>query len=201
MGRTASGTEHGEVTDRPSRGLVRLLTALVVVGVLLGVAGLVVPRAFAGDDEEASRQDLVTAANDFATAYNTYDVAELEDYQQRMAGLLTKDYREQFDQVTEAIFGTLASRKQRSSDPEVLAVAIDSFDPDSAEVLVAVDASVSNTDQKAAVRRHFRWKVAFLRQDGAWKVDDFESIAAMTAETGQPSAQGQQPAEGQEDGR
>lgn len=199
MERAASGTEHGEVTDGPPRGIVRLLTALVVVGVLVGVVGLVVPRAFAGDDDASSRQDLVTAANDFATAYNTYDVAELEDYQERMSGLLTKDYREQFDQVTEAIFGTLASRKQRSSDPEVLAVAIDSFDPDSAEVLVAVDASVSNTDQKAAVRRHFRWKVAFLRQDGAWKVDDFESIAAMTAETGQPQA-GEQPQQ-QEEGQ
>jgi type II secretory pathway pseudopilin PulG len=186
MERTASGTEHGEVTEGPPRGLVRLLVALVVVGVLLGVAGLVVPRAFAGDDDGAARQDLVTAANDFATAYNTYDVAELEDYQQRMAGLLTDDYREQFDQVTEAIFGALTAKKQRSSDPEVLGVAIDSFDADSAEVLVAVDASISNTDQKTAVRRHFRWKVAFLRQDGAWRVDDFESIAAMTAETGQP---------------
>jgi type II secretory pathway pseudopilin PulG len=189
MERTASGTEHGEVTDAPPRSLVRLLVALVVVGLLLGVAGLVVPRAFADDGEDASRQDLVTAANDFATAYNTYDVAELEDYQRRMSGLLTEDYREQFDQVTEAIFGALTAKKQRSSDPEVLGVAIDAFDTDSAEVLVAVDASISNTDQKTAVRRHFRWKVTFLRQDDAWRVDDFESIAAMTAETGQPQTE------------
>lgn len=188
MERTAAGTEHGEVTDRPPRGLVRLLVALVAAGLVVAAIGLVVPRAFAGDDGRGDRQDLVTAASDFATAYNTYDVAELDDYQDRMAGLLSTDYRKQFEQVTEAIFGALAQKKQRSSDPKVLAVAIDSYDPDSAEVLVAVDASVSNTDQDAAVRRHFRWKVAFVRQDGAWKVDDFESIAAMTAETGQPGA-------------
>ena len=170
MERTASGTEHGEVTtDAPPRGLVRLLVALVVVGLVVGLAGLVVPRAFAGDDQDAARQDLVTAAHDFAAAYNTYDAAELEDYQRRMSGLLTDEYREQFDQVTEAIFGALTAKKQRSRDPEVLGVAIDSFDTDSAEVLVAVDASISNTDQKTAVRRHFRWKVAFLRQGDAWR--------------------------------
>ncbi len=198
MERTAARTEHGEVTDRPSRTIVRLLVALVVVGLVVAVAGLVVPRAFADDDERAARQELVTAAEDFAGAYNTYDVAELEDYRERMAGLLTDDYRTQFDQVTEAIFGALKEKKQRSSDPKVLSVAVDSFDPDSAEVLVAVDASISNTDQEAAVRRHFRWKVAFLRQDGAWKVDDFESVAAMTAEAGQtPATPDAQQEEGQ----
>jgi hypothetical protein len=147
---------------------------------------------FIGDDDDtyggADRELVISRANDFATAYNTYNVAEVDDYQKRLKGLLTPKYDEQFVQVTNAVFEALKDKKQNSGEAKVRGVAIESIDEDSAEAIVAVDATISNTDNKAAVVRHFRWKVSFAKSGDEWLVSNFESVAAVTATAGDPSA-------------
>ena len=171
-----------------SRRAARLLAGLVVLGVVLGLAGVLAPRLASGDDETTERQQIVRRATDFAVTYNTYDVADVADYQSRVKGLLTSDYDKEFVQVTDAIFKALGDKKQKSGDVDVLAVGVDDLDDDSATALVAVDAAISNTDNKAAVQRHFRWQLTFARVDGTWLIDGFESVAALTAEAGSPDA-------------
>lgn len=132
---------------------------------------------------------VTSRANDFAVAYNTYDVASLPDYQKRLKGLLTPKYDKQFVQVTNAIFKALETKKQRSGGAKVVGVAVDSIDKDSAETLVAVDAKISNTDNAAEVLRHFRWKVSFTKSKGEWLVSKFESVAPVDAKaTSAPTA-------------
>lgn len=168
-------------TARPL--VIRILAGLTALGVVLALVGwLVLPRIGGGDDDTAERNKVSARANDFAVAYNTYDVAALADYQKRLKGLLTPAYDKQFVEITNAVFGALETKQQKSGSAKVLGVAIDSIDKDSASALVAVDASITNTDNAAAVERRFRWKVTFTKTKGDWFVSNFESVASADAQ-------------------
>ncbi len=170
--------------------IVRVLLGITALGVVLAVVGaLVLPKIGGGEDDTAARNQVTARANDFAVAYNTYDVADLPDYQERLKSLLTPEYDEQFVEITNAVFGALKTKKQVSGDAKVLGVAIDSIDDDSAVAIVAVDASITNTDNEAAVLRHFRWKVTFAKSSDDWLVSNFESVASVDAQadTGAPA--------------
>jgi Mce-associated membrane protein len=175
-------------TSRPK--VVRTLSILTALGLVLGLLGVFLPKLIGGDDSygDAEREKVISRAKDFATAYNTYDVANPADYQKRLKGLLTSGYDKQFIEVTNAVFTALKDKQQKSGEAKVRAVAIESIDDDSAEAIVAVDSTITNTDNKAAVLRHFRWKVSFTKSGNEWLVSNFESVAAVTATAGDPSA-------------
>ncbi len=158
------------------------LVVIAVLGVLVGVAGLLVPR-FVGGGEDAERDAVVARVNDFATTYNTYDVADLASYQKRMKPLLTPAYDKEFVRVTNAVFGALESKDQKSGDANVLAVAVDSIDKDSAIAIVAVDASITTSSDETAVQRRFRWKVTLSKSDGDWRVSQFDTVVPLDAST------------------
>jgi hypothetical protein len=169
---------------------VLILSIITIVGVLVGVAGILAPRVFSYErsDSTSQRKDIVARTTDFAVAYNTYKGAEVADYQQRLKGLLSTSYDSEFVKVTDVYFKTLSQKKQISDGAKVLQVAVSSVGKSTATALLAVDASVTNTDVKAAVARHFRWKVSLVKQKGEWRIDGFEPVAVATATTGQPSA-------------
>jgi hypothetical protein len=152
----------------------------VVLSVVGGVLLLLDPSG--GDGDSKDRNEVISRANDFAIANNTYDVLELADYQKRLKGLLTPAYDKEFVKITDAVFKALESKKQKSGDAKVLGTAVDSIDKDSAVAIVAVDAKITNTDNAAAVLRHFRWKVSFAKRDGEWLVSAFESVAPVEAQ-------------------
>ncbi|MGI9085660.1 MAG: hypothetical protein ACR2FE_10295 [Aeromicrobium sp.] len=164
------------------------MSILVVVGVLVGVAGLLIPRITGGGGDDAERKAVVSRATDFAVTYNTYEVAQKDDYQKRMKGLLTSAYFKQFTTVTDALFEALEGKDQKSGEAKVLGVAVDSIDEDSAVALIAVDASITTSRDDQAVPRRFRWKVSFARQKGEWLVRQFETISPLEATTGDPEA-------------
>lgn len=173
-----------------SRRIIRLLSVVTVLGVLIGVAGLLLPKVFSYEngDTAQERKQVVARATDFAVAYNTYDVADVADYQKRMKGLLSASYHREFVEVTNVFFKELKAKKQVSKGAKVLAVAVSSIDKDSAVALVAVDASLANTDLKADLARHYRWKVTFVKDKGEWNVDRFESVSTVQASAGEPAA-------------
>ncbi|MGJ9413174.1 hypothetical protein ACHAAC_10745 [Aeromicrobium sp. CF4.19] len=171
----------------------RLPVVLTVLGVLVGVialvVGLVVPML--GDGEESGdRAAVVQRAEDFAVTYNTYDVAEKDEYQERMRDLLTEGFYGEFTQITDAVFSAIDSKDQRSENARVVATAIDTIDDDSAVVLVAVNAAITTAGSEAAVPRRFRWEVTFAKEDGEWLVSQFDAVAAVEAEVGEPGEQG-----------
>lgn len=165
------------MTVRSSRArVIALLVVATAVGVVLCVIGgvLLLQDSAKGGGDDNDRNEVTSRATDFAVAYNTYDVARLDEYQKRVKGLLTPAYSKQFVEVTDAIFKALETKKQTSDGANVLGVAIDSIDKDSAEAIIAVDAKISNTDNEAAVLRHFRWKVSFTKTKSKWLVAKFE---------------------------
>lgn len=185
-----SGIEVDKRSWTGRRTSIRVLSVLTVIGVLLGVAGLLVPRAFSYAESETvgDRKEVIARTTDFGTTFNTFDVRNPGEYQKRLKGLITVDYDKRLVQETDAYFKALTAKKLVSNNAKVLQVAVDSIDKDSAVALVAVDATINNTDIKAAVVRHIRWKVSLIKQNGSWNVDSFESVASLDAEVGQPSA-------------
>ena len=197
-----SNNAVNEQSGTGSRGTIRLLSFVTVLGVLIGAAGLLLPQVFAysNSDTVSDRKAVVARTTDFAVAYNTYDVAKVDDYQKRMKGLLSTSYNKEFVRVTDTIFKAIADKKQVSKNAAVLDVAVDSIDKDSAVALVAVDASITNTDAKAVIPRHLRWKVNLVKQKGEWVIDKYESVATAEATTGDPGATpSAEPTEGSKD--
>lgn len=168
--------------------MVVLVVALVVAG-LAAAAGLAAPR-IVGGGETGDVREVLQRTEDFAVTYNTYAVAEKDDYQERMRDLLTTEYYEEFVTITDAVFDALGSNDQTSGDARVLASAVQTIDEDSAVALVAVNASVATDAEEAAVERRFRWKVTLQREDGQWRVSQFEQVAPVQAELGEPGEQG-----------
>ena len=166
---------------------IRLLSILTVLGVLVGVAGFLVPVFAGGDESRGERQEVVTKASDFEVTFNTYDVEGKADYQQRMKTLMTPSYFKEFTKITDAMFGAIEDKKQTSGDAKVLATAVDSIDENSAVVLVAVNASVKPGADKAAVERRFRWTVTFGRYKDEWRVREFDAVPTLEAELDEPS--------------
>lgn len=178
----------------PSATTVRLLSIVTVVGVLVGVAGFLLPRIGASDDTQRERQEVVRRASDFAVTFNTYTVEDKADYQKRVKTLMTPSYFKEFTKITDAMFGAIEDKKQSSGDAKVLATAVDSIDQDSAVVLVAANASVKSSGEKTAVQRRFRWTITFGRYKGEWRVREFDAVAPLQATTGEatpsPDSQG-----------
>jgi Mce-associated membrane protein len=163
--------------------VIAVIAAVTAIGVVLALVGwLLLPNIGGDDDDAAERNQLTARATDFAVTYNTYDVADLADYQKRLKSLLTPAYNKQLVEITDAVFGAIETKKQKSGDAKVRGVAIDTIDDDSAVVLVAVDASITNTDNEAAVERRFRWKISFNKNKSGWQVSNFESVASVEAQ-------------------
>jgi hypothetical protein len=183
----ASDRSGFKLNLNPTATPIRLLSVLTVLGVLVGVAGFLVPAFAGGDDSRGDRQEVVTRATDFAVAFNTYSVEEKADYQKRMRTLMTPAYFKEFTKITDAMFGAIEDKKQTSGDAKVLATAVDSIDEDSAVVLVAVNAAVKSAEDKAAVERRFRWTVTFGRYNDEWRVREFDAVPTMNAELEEPT--------------
>lgn len=169
--------------ESPSRTPRALLVA-AVLGLALVVVGsvmFVVPERSSAAKEPARDLQIVSQATSFATEFNTYDSADLEDYQRRLRGILTEGYAADSTKTTTALFEVIAPKKQKSTDPKVKAVAIESSDSDSAKVLVVVDATVTNTDLDEPSLRQMRWIVSMQKEKGDWRVDAFESVPAEPA--------------------
>jgi hypothetical protein len=88
--------------------------------------------------------------------------------------MMSPKFRADYKKVMEQLSSTIKQAKV-SSKGVVLASAVASLDPDSAQVLVVSDAAVKTvTDPNLA--RHFRWEISLVRIDGTWLVDDFTPV-------------------------
>ncbi|MFY0407363.1 hypothetical protein [Solicola sp. PLA-1-18] len=161
---------------------VRLLAAVLVLGVLLGAAGLLAPRLQARADDQGDRSAAVEAATQFVVDINTYDASKVQEYQDRVDPLLTSAYRKEFDALTTQAFTLLAEQKVVSDDARVTGAAVDTIDDDSATVLVAANSSVTTAQQTTPAERPLRWRVELSKSGGDWKVARYDSVASQGAD-------------------
>jgi hypothetical protein len=174
-------TESDEEMPSPPRsgGLLWLmvtgavLAALVVAAVLLGIRdhhdqGLASAQPTVSPVEQAP----LAAARGEAVALTTisYQTAA-RDVGRVLAGA-TGALRTQFAAEARQLPATLAKTKSVSRGT-VLSSALSSLNGDRAQVLVAVDATVSGTDTaKTGVLKHYRMVVTLQQISGTWLASD-----------------------------
>jgi hypothetical protein len=183
----ASAGDGLELTPDPSASTksIRLLVAICVVGVLLGGAGLALPQLIGSRDEFAGeRQAVITRASDFAVTFNTYSSDKKSDYQRRLKALMTASFYRQTVKITNLLFEVVKDRKQSSGDVNVLSVAVDRIDKDSASAIIAFDAAVHRSDSKQALPRSFRWQIDLRKVRGKWLVNRADDVPAIEATLG-----------------
>ncbi|MET0467228.1 MAG: hypothetical protein ABWZ87_00675 [Aeromicrobium sp.] len=161
----------------------RLVTAALVAVAVVAVAGgawlLVRGPQVTPTADTAARQDVRAATERFATAINSYDVADLDPYVERVTPLLTDDLAEQFELSSQDLLARFAQTKIVSKG-KVEQVAIDSIDGDSAEALAAVTVTTVPEDVQYGQPR-LRWRVSLVREGDTWLVDNFANVAVEAA--------------------
>ena len=166
----------------PARPVAVGLGLVLVAGVGTGVWALARPESSAQRLADL-RPDVIAAASRFATSINTYDVTKIDEYDARVAPLLTSSFATQFKASSEGLLAAYAKTKLQSTG-KVRQAAVESIDDDSAKVLVAVDADTVPAGTLTNPPR-LRWQVSVVRQHGVWLIDDFRSVdASADATTG-----------------
>jgi Mce-associated membrane protein len=156
-----------------SRRVATVLIVLLAAGVAAGAWALTRPESTVQQHADA-RPDAVAAASRFAANVNTYDVAQLTEYDARVTPLLTTTFGKQFKASTQGLLAAYAKTELKSTG-KVRQAAVESIDSDSAKVLVAVDAE---TDPAGLLTNppRLRWQVSLVKQHDRWLVDDFTSV-------------------------
>lgn len=165
---------------------------LIVVPTVIGVLGLVtglvlafvVPRVIS-DDWSQEAKAASAAAEDFVVAFNTYDAAELDDYRERVAGLVTEPLQEVISANLDEAEELLVQDQRSSGGVSVRSIGITELDEDSATAIVVFTVSLRGGEGQPVVAGS-RTFVELARSGSAWKVNDYTEIPLASAEAGAP---------------
>lgn len=153
----------------PSGRLRTVLLLLVVLATAVGVAVLALDvRSEAR--RETQREAAVAAAREAAVALTSLDHADADAGVDRVLALATGDLAQQFDDSRDRLRTLLGSRRSRS-EGTVLEAGLASFTGAEAEVLVAVDASVTDADTTAPRVQRYRMALTVRRVGDGWRAE------------------------------
>jgi Mce-associated membrane protein len=170
---------RSDVVTRPFTGgrLVAGSTAfavLVAAAVLLGIR-----HDRAGGSADRAQQAVLVAARGEAVALTTIGYRTADRDLGRILAGATGALRTQFEKQRPDLPKTLA-RNRSDSRGTVLSSALESLQPDRAQALVAVDATVTGSDLgPSGVLKHYRMVMTLQRVDGRW-------LASNVAFAGEP---------------
>ncbi|GAA3540048.1 hypothetical protein AFL01nite_29450 [Aeromicrobium flavum] len=151
---------------------------VTLVALAAGTALLVRGPQIPAYADSSSRQDVRAATERFATAINTYDVTDLDEYTKRVEPLLTDELAEQFQASTRDLLAKFEAAKIVSRG-KVGQVAVDSIDRDSAEAIAAITISTEPENVQYGQPR-LRWRVSLVKDDGQWLVENFSNVTVET---------------------
>lgn len=172
---------RGTARFRVSAGSIGFLLALL----LLIAASIVLWRFEAGQrhDAEASAaedQAALDAARDNTLTWASVDYRKVDEYPSAVEDSSTGDFLEQFKKSEKGTRYLIKLNKsvQVPTIPQDGAGLVER-DGDTAKVLVAMDATVSNKNTKKPQPRQYRLQVTLTKVDGEWKTSGLEFINAQ----------------------
>jgi Mce-associated membrane protein len=153
----------------------------VVLGLALAVA--VVLAAVAGlrwQDQRAAergRQEALAAATQAAVNFVSVSVSTVDSDMQRIIDAATGEFKEEYE-ANKSTFRTQVVENKASSTGTVLRAAILSSDSDSAVVLVALDATITNVNAPDGKLSHYRMQLDLALDPGSkrWLVSRLEFV-------------------------
>lgn len=151
-----------------------LLAAVVVAAAV--VLALFWVKASNLDAADRTRADALSAAEQGAVNFTTYDYRHLDQDYDRVRETATGEFRKEFDQQSQVLSQVIKQSKAVAKG-KVLASAVLASSSHDATVLVALDDTVTNTSVPQGVVRHYRLRVDMTRVKGRWLVSGVENVA------------------------
>jgi Mce-associated membrane protein len=148
--------------------------ALVLAVVLAVVSGL---RWQDQRAAERGRQEALAAAKQAAVNFVSISVSTVDSDMQRIIDGATGEFKEEYE-GNKATFRTQIVENKASSTGTVLRAAILSSDSDSAVVLVALDATITNVNSPDGKLSHYRMQLdlALDAGSGRWLVSRLDFV-------------------------
>jgi Mce-associated membrane protein len=149
------------------------LSVLLVValgGLTLSVVALSRQRA-----NDSERSGAMKAARQLALDFTTYDYQSWDADSKRVLDDSTGQFKQEFQSGIDAVKTDVVTNKATSKG-EVKEAAVVSNDKDSAQVLVIVNAVVTNTASADGTERRYRIKLDMVREKDHWLTADLQVV-------------------------
>ncbi len=125
--------------------------------------------------DKALREGAMKSARQLALDFTTYDYQTWDADSKRVLDNSTGQFRQEFESGIQAVKTDVAANKATSKG-EVKEAGLVSGDKDSAEVLVIVNALVTNTASTDGVERRYRIKLDMVREKDRWLTADLQVV-------------------------
>jgi Mce-associated membrane protein len=145
-----------------------LLVALA--GLTLSVVALSKQRA-----DDSQRDGAMKAARQLALDFTTYDYQTWDADSQRVLDESTGQFKQEFQAGIAAVKTDVVANKATSKG-DVKEAGVVSHDKDSAQVLVIVNAVVTNTASATGTERRYRIKLDLVREKDRWLTADLQVV-------------------------
>jgi Mce-associated membrane protein len=160
------------VTRRTSAVAAALLVTTLVLAVL-GWRAVAEHRR--NDQRQAADAAAVAVARDQVLGLTTLDYRKVDAQVATMVARTTGDFRKQFQLMTKT-FEQVVTESKVTAVGKVLAAGVSKRTPDSAQVIVASEATVRNSAAAKATDRTYRMRVTLQRHHGDWLVSNMEFV-------------------------
>jgi Mce-associated membrane protein len=164
-----------ESTTPRGRWAVRLL--VVALAGALAAAGLLGRQWYDQRQLDTARQQALAAARQVTVDFVSISAATIDQDLKRIADGATGEFRDEFTRDTPQVRAAVVENKVQSKGT-VLRAAVVSADVRSAVVLVALDATVKNTNAPDGRLSHYRIQVSMARDPGSgrWLVSQLQFV-------------------------
>jgi Mce-associated membrane protein len=156
-----------------NRWLVRGL--VLVLAVAVTAAGLLGRQWYDGRQLDAARQQALAAARQEVTDFVSISSSTVDSDLKRIADGATGDFKDEFSRDMSQVRAAVVENKVDSKGT-VLRAAVVSGDSRTAVVLIAVDATVHNTNAPDGRLSHYRIQVSLVHDSGRWLVSQLQFV-------------------------
>lgn len=147
-----------------------VLLVVALAGLTLSVVAL---RKQQADDSQ--RDGAMKAARQLALDFTTYDYQTWDADSKRVVDESTGQFKQEFQAGIDAVKTDVTTNKATSKG-DVKEAGVVSNDKDSAQVLVIVNAVVTNTASTTGTERRYRIKLDMVREKDRWLTADLQVV-------------------------
>jgi Mce-associated membrane protein len=155
--------------------VVPVVLALLTLALVVGAAWTLVDVQ---KEREAQDRDAaaLAAGREAAVAFTSYDYRHIDDDLDRVASRSTGDFRQQFTKALGALSAAI-KKAHGVSRGEVSQAGLVRSSAESAVVMAAVDASITNRSTQGGSTRRYRLQITLALVDGDWLISDISPVA------------------------
>ncbi len=147
---------------------------LAVVSLAVAVGVLLVGPAGSGTDTEAARRSALEAARERTLALTSYDYRQLEENFAGVLATATGQFATDYQDTTAQLRPTFTDA-QAVASATVVAAGLESFAPDRAVAVIAVDQVIATKDAPPRTERN-RLRMTLVRPADTWLVERVERL-------------------------